>query len=173
MSRPVYFIFDGWYYKIIGTILAFVGVFVVIPILLLPQTTASDKHTKEVLNRIDQGDIDYTFGDVSELASCFTTNEQGEKYKGKIVSFTCIVSYIGEETYDDCHPGMSLESEKTGRILANCRVAIPNKTRYSTVGELKAQFNEGDEITVIGEVAGGGGGYGALNIDNCKVVKCS
>jgi len=68
---------------------------------------------------------------------------------------------------------MSLESEKTGRILANCRVAIPNKTRYSTVAELKAQFNEGDKITVTGEVAGGGGGYGALNIDNCRVVKCS
>ena len=46
-------------------------------------------------------------------------------------------------------------------------------TRYSTVDELKAQFNEGDKITVIGEVAGGGGGYGALNIDNCKVIKCS
>ena len=77
MSRPVYFIFDGWYYKIIGTILAFVGVFVVIPILTIPQEKSVKEHRQTIESRIEQGDIDYTFGDVSELTSHSTASSQG------------------------------------------------------------------------------------------------
>lgn len=172
MSRPVYFIFDGWYYKIIGTILAFVGVFVVIPMAIyFPITKPFNEHHKEIASRIEQGDVDYVFEDISELTSYSIAYSQGAEYKGKIVSFTCVVSYVGHETYNNCHPGMDLASEKTGKILASCRVSAPNKKGYLGVTELKTQFSEGDRITVIGEVAGGS--YGILDIDNCKIIKCS
>lgn len=165
MSRPVYFIFDGWYYKIIGTILAFVGVFVVIPILTIPQEKSVKDHRQEIASRIEQGDIDYTFGDISEI----TSYSQGEKYKGKIISFTCLVGY-SSDMLSGSYSGLVVKSEITGKYLAECMLSAPNVKDNIKAAELKKMFNEGDKITVIGEVDSGG--YRNLQLFNCKFIKC-
>ena len=170
MSRPVYFIFDGWYYKIIGTILAFVGVFVVIPILTIPQEKSVKEHRQTIESRIEQGDIDYTFGDVSELTSHSTASSQGRKYEGKIVSFTCVVGYSSDDL-EGPYSGLVIKSEVTGEYLAKCKLTAPNIKDNLKAAELDKLFSEGDKITVIGEVDGGS--YGDLILNNCKLVKCS
>lgn len=170
MSRPVYIILDGWYYKIIGTILAFVGVFVVIPILTIPQEKSVKEHRQTIESRIEQGDIDYTFGDISEITSYSTSYSQGEKYKGKIISFTCLVGY-SSDMLSGSYSGLVVKSEITGKYLAECMLSAPNVKDNIKAAELKKMFNEGDKITVIGEVDSGG--YGNLQLFNCKFIKCS
>ncbi len=166
MRRPIYILFyDSWYWKLVG----FVGVILFISIacvvLYFPVIKPNVEAQKLVVSRIEQMDIDYSYGDISEFSTHSNAYSQAQKYDGKIVSFTgCVSTIRGSMSGEYGESIISIHSEVSNEWCVDCGV---NSISEADLGQ---RFKEGDKVTVVGEV------YRSdwvIVLRNCKVELCN
>lgn len=91
-----YYVPSGQYlsYRINGAILLVISLLVASAVLYFPVIRPNLQKQAEDVSKMEQGIVDYTFGDVAEFAQ-FDDCTDGGKYDGKVVSFTGKLTFVG------------------------------------------------------------------------------
>ena len=154
----------SWYWKVVGFVGAIIFILIACAVLYFPVIKPNIEEQKLVVSRIEQMDIDYSYGDISEFSTHSNAYSQAQKYDGKIVSFTGCVSTIRESMSGEYGESIiSIHSEVSNEWCANCSV------NYITEADLGQKFKEGDKVTVTGEVYHSAW---VIELRNCKVELC-
>lgn len=162
MRRPIYILFfNSWYWKLIGFIGAVIVLIVVAIALYFPVIKQNLERHNSVVSRIEQSDVDYSYGDVSEFSSHSDAYKQCQEYDGKIVSFTGLVGTIrGTLDGEYGESVVSIYSEVLNERCADCGINDLTET------DLEQTFKKGDKVIVTGEVYHSSW---VIELRNCKI----
>lgn len=162
MRRPIYVLFyDSWYWNFIGFIGAIIFLLLARAVLYFPVIKPNIEQQNAIVSRIEQKDVDFSYGDISEFSTHSNAYSQAQEYDGKIVSFTGYVSTVRgslDGEYGDCV--VSIDSAISGEWCADCGINDITDT------EFEQQFTEGDKVIVIGEVYHSAW---VIGLRNCKI----
>lgn len=163
-----YYVPSGQYlsYRINGAILLVVSLLVASAILYFPVIRPNLQKQAEVKEKIEQGIVDYTFGDVSEFAQ-FDDCRDGGKYDGKVVSFTgkfVVVSNCSASMEEYEVSSVAVRSiDAPDRYRADCSMLDMD------VEEVENNFKRGDKVRITGVVCGY---FYNVRLEHCKIEHC-
>lgn len=166
MRRFIYYphYVDSWFWKILGFIGAIIFIVVMCIVSYFPVIKPNIEHQENIVSKIEQGVVDFSYEDVSEFSTHSNAYSQAQKYDGKIVSFTGYVSTIrGTIDGEYGESVISVDSTISNEWCANCEINDITKE------DLEQMFCEGDKVTIIGEVYRGNW---VIVLRNCKVEFC-
>lgn len=155
------FFYGSWYWKFEGFIVAVLLILVACIVLYFPVIKPNMEKQNLIISRIEQMDVDYSYGDISEFSTQSNAYSQAQEYDGKIVSFTGCVGVI-RETIDGEYGKsvISIDSNISNKWCADCEI------NDITATELEQKFREGDKVSIIGEVYRNSR---VIVLRNCKV----
>ena len=134
---------------------------IVCVVLYFPVIKPNIEEQKSIVSRIEQTDVDYSYGDISEFSTHSNAYLQAQEYDGKIVSFTgCVSTIRGSISGEHGESVISIDSAILDKWCADCEI------NDMTKADLEQMFSEGDKVTVIGEVYHSGW---VIVLRNCKV----
>lgn len=166
MKRFVYYppYVDSWFWKIIGFIGAIIFIIVMCVVLYFPIIKPNIEHQQDIVSKIEQGEVDFSYEDVSEFSTHSNAYSQAQEYDGKIVSFTgCVSTVRGNLDGEYGDSIVSIDSVISGEWCADCGINDITDT------EFEQQFAEGDKVLVIGEVYHSSW---VIGLRNCKIEPC-
>ena len=156
-------------YRVFGYIGAFLLVFIILPaVCYFPIIKPNIEKKTETVSKIEQGDVDVVFGDISEFVTHETAYAMAQEYDGKTVRFTGYVTGFRKpfdhEIYDDGIIKINSESNLNDNLtLAYCGVEDITET------DLAQLFAEGDKVVIVGEVYNSD--YGVICLRYCKIER--
>lgn len=163
-----YYVPSGQYlsYRINGAILLVVSLLVASAVLYFPVIRPNLQKRAEDVSKMEQGIVDYTFGDVSEFAQ-FDDCTDGGKYDGKVVSFTGKLTFVGHCSSSRGEQGKSLVAVRS--IDAPDRYSADCSMLDMDVEEVENNFKRGDKVRITGVVCGY---FYNVRLEHCKIEHC-
>lgn len=157
--------YDSWYWKLVGYLGAIACISIVCIALYFPVIKPNIEERNSAIHRIEQHHIDYSYGDVSEFSTHSNAYSQGQKYDGKIVSFTGRVGEIrGTISGEYGESVISIDSDISNEWCADCGVNDITDT------DLEQMFTKGDKVIVTGEVYHNSW---VIELRYCKIELCN
>lgn len=155
--------YNIWHWKLIGFVGAIIVILVVCAVFYLPVAKPNIEKQKSIISQIEQNNVDYSYGDVSEFSTHSNAYSQAQSYDGKIVTFTGRVGVIrGTLSGEYGESVISINSDVSDEWCADCGV------NDITEADLEKKFKEGDKVTVTGEVYHSAW---VIELRNCKIER--